>query len=152
MPLRYPPWLSARLCFAHCPLRWPPKTALRSKVRSFGCAMTDCLGSQHAFMDALSGSRAASVELCPEYVLVTNKVVYVIAGKASDQLVPLAETTRFHFRNNEVLIRVDDARREARFHVREMILRTDWDRRQKIEEDAVAAAHHRLEGAVVAGT
>ena len=114
--------------------------------------MTDCLGSQHAFMDALSGSRAASVELCPEYVLVTNKVVYVIAGKASDQLVPLAETTRFHFRNNEVLIRVDDARREARFHVREMILRTDWDRRLRIEEDAVAAAHHRPEGAAVADT
>jgi hypothetical protein len=111
--------------------------------------MTDCLGSQHALMDTLSGSRAPSVELCPEYVLVTNKVVYVIAGKASDQLVPLAETTRFHFKNNEVLIRVDDARHEARFHVREMILRTDWDRRQQIEEDALAAAHHHVQEAVV---
>ncbi len=104
--------------------------------------MADCLGSQHALMDALSGSKLPGVELCPEYVLLTDKVVYVIAGKASDQLVPLAETTRFHFRNNELLIRVDDARREAHFRVKEMILRSDWDRRQQIEEDAVAAAHH----------
>ena len=112
--------------------------------------MADCLGSQHALMDALSGNRVASTELCPEYVLVTNKVVYVIAGKASDQLVPLAETTRFHFRNNELLIRVDDARHEAHFHVKEMVLRSDWDRRQQIEEDAVAAAHHHRESPAVA--
>jgi uncharacterized protein (DUF427 family) len=32
-----------------------------------------------------------------------------------------------------------------------MILRTDWDRRLQIEEEAVTA-HHRLEGAVVADT
>jgi hypothetical protein len=30
-----------------------------------------------------------------------------------------------------------------------MILPTDWDHRLQIEEEAVAAAHRRLEGAVV---
>jgi hypothetical protein len=111
--------------------------------------MTDCLGSQHALMDALSGSRTPNVELCPEYVLLTSKVVYVILGKASDQLLPLADATPFHFRNNEMLIRIDDARHEARFHVKEMLLRTDWDRRVQIEEDAVATAHHHLDNAAV---
>jgi hypothetical protein len=113
--------------------------------------MTDCLGSQHAFMDALSGSaRSSTGELCPEYVLVTDRVVYVIIGKSSDQLVPLAETTGFHFQNNEVLIRVDDARRESRFHVREMVLRPEWDRNQQIAEaEAMAAMHSHLESAAM---
>lgn len=113
--------------------------------------MTECMGSQHPLMEALSGSaRVATPELCPEYVLVTSAVVYVIIGKNSDQLLPLAETTRFHFQKNEVLIRVDDARRESRFHVKEMVLRPEWDRDQKImEAEAVAVMHRHLEGAVM---
>ena len=116
--------------------------------------MTDCLGSQHPMMDALSGSaRGPSGEICPEYVLVTEKVVYVIIGKTSEQLVPLAETTRFHFQNNEVLIRVDDAHHESRFRVKAMTLRPDWDRNQQTEEaQAVAAANHHLGGAIVLDT
>jgi hypothetical protein len=112
--------------------------------------MTDCIGSQHPLMEALSGAGHATAELCPEYVLVTNTVVYVIIGKSSDQLVPLAETTRFHFQNNEVLIRVDDARRESHFRVKAMVLRPEWDRNQRIEEAAaLAAAHHHLEEATI---
>ncbi len=112
--------------------------------------MTECMGSQHPFMTAMSGAQAAAAESCPEYVLVTDTVVYVIIGKSSDQLVPLAETTNFHFQNNEVLIRVDDARKESRFHVKEMVLRPEWDRNQKmVEAAAVAAMHHHLEGAVM---
>jgi len=113
--------------------------------------MTDCIASQHPLMEALSGSnRGPSGELCTEYVLVTDKVVYVIVGKTSDQLVPLAEITRFHFQNNEVLIRVDDARRESHFHVKAMMLRPEWDRYEQIAEaEASAAAHHHLEGAAM---
>ena len=56
----------------------------------------DCLVGQHPLMDALSGtSRGPVGEQCPEYVLVSDKVVYVIIGKTSDQLVPLAESTFF---------------------------------------------------------
>jgi len=112
--------------------------------------MTDCMGSQHPFMEALSGTGRALGEQCPEYVLVADKVVYVIIGKTSDQLVPLAETTRFHFQNNEVLIRVDDARRESRFHVKAMMLRPEWERYEQIAEaEAEAAVHHHLEGAAM---
>ena len=113
--------------------------------------MTDCVSPHHAFMNAMSGvGQVATGELCPEYVLVTDKVVYVIIGKGSDHLVPLAETTRFHFQNNEVLIRVDDARRESRFHVKEMALRLEWDRNQKlVDAEATAIMHRHLEGAVM---
>jgi hypothetical protein len=115
--------------------------------------MTDCVGQHHAFMNAMSGAaQAPSGDQCPEYVLVTDRVVYVIVGKTSDQLVPLAETTRFHFQNNEVLIRVDDARRESRFHVKEMALRAEWDRNQKLveaEAEATANMHRHMEGAVM---
>jgi hypothetical protein len=115
--------------------------------------MTDCMAQHHAFMNAMSGAaQAPSADQCPEYVLVTDKVVYVIVGKTSDQLVPLAETTRFHFQNNEVLIRVDDARRESRFHVKEMAMRAEWDRHQKLvdaEAEAAAVMHRHMEGAVM---
>ena len=112
--------------------------------------MGECIAPQHAFMSAMSGVQAAVTESCPEYVLVTTSVVYVIVGKTSDQLVPLAETTSFHFQNNEVLIRVDDARRESRFHVKEMVLRPEWERNQQIAEAVASAAMHRhMEGAVL---
>jgi hypothetical protein len=58
--------------------------------------MTDCLGPQHTFMAPMSGGpKVETGELCPEYVLMGDQVVYVISGKTSDQLIPLAEVTRF---------------------------------------------------------
>jgi hypothetical protein len=112
--------------------------------------MADCLAPQHVFMNAMSGSAAPAGEQCPEYVMVTDSVVYVIVGKSSDQLVPLAESTFFRMQNNEVLIRIDDARKESRFHVKEMVLRAEWDRNQQIADAvALAAMHRHLEGAVM---
>jgi hypothetical protein len=107
--------------------------------------MTDCLGPQHGFMAAMSGSgKVEAGALCPEYVLVSDRVVYVISGKSSEQLVPLAEMTRFRLQKNEMLIRVDDAPKESRFHIKAMVLRPEWDRNQMLEEEessAVAARH-----------
>lgn len=132
----------------------PISLAAENRARQQGTIvrmrMTDCVSPHHAFMNAMSGVQAATGESCPEYVLVTDTVVYVIIGKGSDQLVPLAETTNFRFQKNEVLIRVDDAQRESRFHVKEMVLRPEWDRNQKImEAEAVAVMHRHLEGAVM---
>jgi hypothetical protein len=102
--------------------------------------MTDCLGSQHGFMAAMSGSgKMETGELCPEYVLVADQVVFVISGKASDHLIPLAEATRFRLQKNEMLIRVDDASRETHFHIKAMVLRPEWDRTQMLQ-DAEASA------------
>lgn len=102
--------------------------------------MTDCLGSQHGFMAAMSGeAKTESGLLCPEYVLVTERVVYVISGKSSEPLIPLAEITRFRMQKNEMLIRIDDAAKESHFRIKSMVLRPEWDRNQMLEEAEASA-------------
>jgi hypothetical protein len=94
--------------------------------------MVDCLPVHHGFMVAMGGAPAQmSSEVCPEYTLVSDKVVFVIVGKSSDQLIPLADVVDFRFNKNELAMRIDDARRESKFNIKEMILRTDWDLIQK---------------------
>jgi len=98
--------------------------------------MGDCLPAHHGFMVAFGGQAAQMpVEVCPEYTLISDKVVFVIVGKSSDQLVPLADIIDFRFRNNELAVRVDDARHESKFSIKEMILRSEWDLVQKHVED-----------------
>ena len=110
----------------------------------------DCIGNQHGVMATLSGAgRVQTGEQCPEYVLVTEKVVYTIIGKGSDQLVLLAEVTKFRLQNNEMLIRVDDARRENHFHIKDMMLRADWERRQMHAEEEMSAAPQRQDAAML---
>ena len=102
--------------------------------------MTDCLGPQHAFMAVKAGgAKGETAELCPEYVLVGDKVVYVISGKSSEQLIPLAEITRFRLQKNEMLIRIEDAPKESHFHIKAMTLRPDWEHNQILEEAAANA-------------
>jgi hypothetical protein len=112
--------------------------------------MTDCLGP-HGFMATMSGGgKMEPALLCPEYVLVADKVVYVISGKSSQQLIPLAEVTRFRLQKNEMLIRVDDAAKESHFHIKAMVLRPDWDRNQMLEEaEASAMITHHLDPATM---
>jgi len=102
--------------------------------------MIDCLPVHHGFMVAMSGGAPpqASGDVCPEYTLVSEKVVFVIVGKSSDQLVPLADEVEFRFNKNELAMRIDDARHESRFSIKEMILRTDWDLIQKHITDQIA--------------
>jgi hypothetical protein len=84
-------------------------------------------------MAMLAGNNIApqDVEQCPVYTLVTDQIVYVISGKESGQIIPLAERTDFRLKRNELLIRVDDARRETHFVVKEMSLRLEWERSQQ---------------------
>ena len=87
----------------------------------------------------MHGAMAAAVgyvpqmtgEICPEYTLVSEKVVYVAVGKRSSQFMPLAETVQFRLYKNELLVRVDDEKRESHFSIKEMTLRTDWERDQR---------------------
>jgi len=102
--------------------------------------MTDCLVPQHGFMAVMSGGeKGAAAELCPEYVLVADKVVYVISGKSSEQLMPLAEITSFRLQKNQMLIRIDDAAKESHFHIKAMVLRPEWERNQMLEEAEASA-------------
>jgi hypothetical protein len=106
--------------------------------------MTECM-VERGFMAALSGGQQPPPpELCPEYTLVASKVVYVIVGKKSNELLPLAEHTDFRFQRNELAVRVDDAKRESRFRIREMVLRPEWERKQRRmqEETRTPASRH----------
>ena len=58
--------------------------------------MTNCLGPQHGFMATMSGdAKAETGPLCPEYVLVADKVVYVISGKALSNSSPWRKKCAF---------------------------------------------------------
>jgi hypothetical protein len=113
--------------------------------------MADCLEPQHGFMAAMSGAKPPDNELCPEYVLVSDKVVYVIVGKMSGMLIPLAETTQFRIQKNELLIRVDDENRETKFQLREMVLRSEWDHAHPnlLVEDSEEPSRQRLQPAAM---
>jgi hypothetical protein len=56
-------------------------------------------------------------------------------GKSSNQLVPLAEVIDFRIQNKELAVRVDDARKESKFAIKEMTLRSEWELIQKHIED-----------------
>lgn len=109
-------------------------------------SMAECLPAVPGFMAAISGApRQQTGEICPEYILSTDKVVYVIVGKTSGQIIPLAESTEFRLYKNELLIRIDDAKHETRFAIREMTLRSDWEReRLRIEEGEGEVTRPRL--------
>jgi hypothetical protein len=98
--------------------------------------MTDCMPADHGFMAMMSGGSPARVDTgtqCPEYVLVTDNVVYAISGKTSDELLPLAESTNFRLLKNEMLIRVDDSTKESHFRIKAMMMRPEWERSQTLQ-------------------
>lgn len=113
--------------------------------------MAQCITTEHGFMAAMSGSAHTMVEgICPQYVLVADKVVYVIVGKSSSDLVPLAETTKFRFQRNELLIRVDDAKHESHFGIKEMVLRSEWEQvHPTVMQEMSEPSPHRMNAAVV---
>ncbi len=101
--------------------------------------MGDCL-AHHGFVSMMGGQPVQpEAETCPEYTLVSDKVVFVIVGKSSDQIVPLADVIDFRLRGHELAVRIDDARHESKFHIKEMVLRSQWDLVQKHIEDELRA-------------
>ena len=113
--------------------------------------MGDCMLMHGSFITAFGAPQAQANEgVCPEYTLVSDKVVYVIVGKSSNQLVPLAEAIDFRFQNKELAVRVDDARKEAKFAIKEMTLRSQWEMIQKhIEEELRNSPRQPVENLMV---
>jgi len=109
--------------------------------------MGECIPAGHGFMVAFGGaSNPMGPEPCPEYTLVSNQVVFVIVGKLSNSLIPLAEAIDFRFHRNELAVRVDDDKHEAKFAIKEMMVRSEWDRLQRhIEEKMRDAEDHEAE-------
>ena len=116
--------------------------------------MGDCISAHRGFVSVMGGPAAqASEEDCPEYTLVADKVVFVIVGKSSNELVPLAEVTDFRFNKNELAVRVDDAKKESKFTIKEMMLRSQWDMVQGHIEEELSVPHHRgMDGAIAMRT
>ena len=106
--------------------------------------MGDCALMRGGFMAAFGPPQAAANEgSCPEYTLLSDKVVFVIVSKSSKQLVPLAEVVDFRFDKKELAVRVDDARHESKFAIREMTLRSEWEMIQRHLEDELEDSPHR---------
>ena len=92
----------------------------------------DCAAAHHGFISAMGGvPMPTAAEACPEYTLVSVKVVFVIVGRSSNQLIPLADVIDFRLVKGELAVRVDDAKRESRFSIKEMVLRSEWDSVQR---------------------
>jgi hypothetical protein len=134
------------LIFAVCSL--PGLVAAQIGVYQHGKVvrmhMGECIPAGHGFMTTFgSPSAAVGSEPCPEYTLVSDDVVFVIVGKLSNSLIPLAETIDFRFRKNELAVRVNDAKREIKFGIKEMMVRSEWDRLQRHIEEKMRAADDR---------
>jgi hypothetical protein len=106
--------------------------------------MGDCILAHHGFMATFGGpATPMPQEYCPEYTLVSEKVVFVIVGKSSNQLIPLAETIDFRFHKNELAVRVDDAKHESKFTIREMIVRSEWERMQRHMDEQMKVSEQK---------
>jgi len=106
--------------------------------------MGNCMMAQQRFMAAFGPPAGAmNEEACPEYTLVSKDVVFVIVGKSSNQLIPLAETIDFRMHKNELAVRVDDAKRESKFAIKEMLVRSDWERLQRHIDENMRASEVR---------
>ncbi len=89
--------------------------------------MGDCLSTRHGFMVTMGGGGGVqTADTCPEYTLVSDRVVYVIVGKSSGQLIPLADVIDFRIVHADLAVRLDDSRHESKFSIKEMLLRSEW--------------------------
>jgi len=95
--------------------------------------MTDCV-MQRGFMATMSGVAAAVGIQCPEYTVMSDKVVYVVVGLRSEEFIPLAENKEFLIRKNELVIFSDDEKTKSRFAIQRMALRAAWDREVERKE------------------
>jgi hypothetical protein len=102
--------------------------------------MGECGTVHHSFMVAMAGPQAGPVDEgnCPEYTLVSDKVVFVIVGRSSNQIIPLADEVDFRLHNNELVVRLDDEKHESKFAIKEMILRSQWELMQKHMEQILS--------------
>lgn len=95
--------------------------------------MIDCV-PQRGFVAAMSGTPAQAGGTCPEYTIMSDKVVYVVVGRHADEFIPLAENMDFLIRKNELVLFSDDEKTKSHFAIQQMMLRQDWDREQARRE------------------
>ena len=93
--------------------------------------MSECT-FRPGLMSTLSGTPIGVTKACPEYTVVSDKVVYVVTGRRADEFMPLAEDVEFVMnKKNELVVFSDNEKSQSRFFIKEMTLRSDWDRDQQ---------------------
>jgi hypothetical protein len=95
--------------------------------------MAEC-AAQHGFLANMSGGQGPSMISCPEYTIMSDKVVYVVEGRQKDAFIPLAENMEFLIRKNELVTFSDDEKDKSHFAIRLMVLRSEWDREEERKE------------------
>lgn len=95
--------------------------------------MAEC-AAQHGFMVTMSGGQGPSMTTCPEYTIMSDKVVYVVEGRQKDAFIPLAENMDFLIRKNELVTFSDDEKDKSHFAIRQMTLRSEWEREEQRKE------------------
>ncbi len=135
----------ALLIFLLCALAYSPaQMGMYQHGSVIRMHMGDCTVMHQGFMTNFGPPSAPqTVESCPEYTLISDNVVFVIVGRSSTQLIPLAETIDFRFQKNELAVRVDDAKHETKFTIKDMIIRSEWDRIQRHMEERARAPEVR---------
>jgi hypothetical protein len=106
--------------------RWSFKGTV-TKMRMTGCV------TQNGFKASFAALPMAGAS-CPEYTVMSSKVVYVVVGRHAEEFIPLAEDLDFLIRNNEIVIFSSDEKAKSRFVIQQMMLRDDWDREQERKE------------------
>jgi hypothetical protein len=95
--------------------------------------MTDCT-MQRGFIASVAGAQPQGTGNCPEYTVVSDKVVYVVVGRRAEDFIPLAENMEFLIRKNELVLISDDEKTKSHFTVQQMVLRAEWDREEARKE------------------
>jgi hypothetical protein len=110
--------------------------------------MTDCV-MQHGFMATMSGVVPAGTS-CPEYTVMTDKVVYVVVGRRAEEFIPLSEEMDFVVRKNELMIFSGNEKTKSHFLIQQMKVREDWEREERMmERNANSALHNPMQSSVV---
>jgi hypothetical protein len=94
--------------------------------------MTECLVPA-GFRATMSGL-PPSAFTCPEYTVMSDRVVYVIVGRRTESFIPLAENMDFLIRKNEIILFSSDEKSASRFTIQQMMLRSEWEREQERKE------------------
>jgi hypothetical protein len=132
-------WLLIVL-FCSVPFAWAEHLGVYQHGTVMRMRMGECIFAHRGFMATMSGQPGlTSPDVCPEYTLVSDKVVYIIVGESSNHLIPLADVIDFRLQKNQLAVRLDDARHESKFSIKEMILRSEWDLVQKHMTDELCA-------------
>lgn len=92
--------------------------------------MADCL-PDGGFRAAMSGTTMLR-KSCPQYTVLSSRVVYLLLGRHQSEFMPLAEDVHFTIRKNEALFFGGKEKVQSRFVVQQMLLRSEWERRQQV--------------------